>query len=78
MITSNQLRSAARFGTPLSKETLLELAEELEKLQRCDAPRKHQFNKPVLVATAGNVGTDMVSCKHCEFIMYHPRNLEVG
>lgn len=32
MITAEQLRSAARYGTPLRKETLEELAELLDTL----------------------------------------------
>jgi hypothetical protein len=33
MITPNQLRNTARFGAPLRKETILEIADRLEQLE---------------------------------------------
>ena len=34
MITPEQLRNTARFGTPLRKETILEVADRIEQLEQ--------------------------------------------
>ena len=65
MITPSQLRSAARFGTPLRKETLLELAEFIEKSRACNQPVRHELDKWEQVAETDTHITKMRGCKRC-------------
>lgn len=88
MITPAQLRNAARFGTPLRKETLLELADALETAQRCNSqPVEHLMGKWECVAHTKDTKTFMRACVWCGEQQFtgplyrkHPyrKQLEVG
>ena len=88
MITPSQLRSAARFGTPIRKETLLELADALDAARRCNSqPVQHLMGKWECVAQTEDTKTFMRSCHWCGEQQFtgplkrqHPyrRRLEVG
>jgi len=73
MITPAQLRNAAKFGTPLRKETLLELADYIEKRGKCNQPVSHEFLKWENVSQTERVWQWLRQCKHCETTQSQPR-----